>query len=235
MEPLRWVLLLTGIVLILVIFVFGRGLYPRWLRPAYWKKAATGADASGSPGSDENEPPVLVNKKPKKKPAAPVLMAESKVVTVRIMPAQGKAFPADELLLALREAGLRHGQFGIFHCYSEVGYSEGSHTEDDEERIRYSVASLVEPGSFDLSDLKNSQYEGVSIFAILPAPEDGLQLFDDMISKAREIAKAVEGSLTDEQGGAFSLQRERYMREDLIEYLRKQEMARDFSEQSAAE
>jgi cell division protein ZipA len=229
MEPLRWVLLLAGIVLILLVFVLSRGWYPQWLRPNYWRKSqtsSTGAADSGSAGDDDNdnEPPLLVNRKPEKA-AAPALKAESKVVAVRIMPAPGSAFPADELILTLREAGLRHGQLGIFHC----------HADDDEERIRYSVASLIEPGSFDLSKLKDSEYKGVSMFAILPAPEDGLQLFDDMISKAREIAKAVEGTLADEQGGTFSLQRERYMREDLIEYLRRDGISREPFEQSAAE
>jgi len=33
-----------------------------------------------------------------------------------------------------------------------------------------------------------------------------------------------DGNLPDEAGGAFSLQRERYMREDLIEYLRRHDM-----------
>jgi cell division protein ZipA len=207
--------------------VLSRGGYPQWLRPNYWRKSqasSAGATGSGSAGDDDNEPPLLVDRKPEKA-AAPVLKAESKVVAVRIMPAPGSAFPADELILALREAGLRHGQLGIFHC----------HVDDDEERIRYSVASLIEPGSFDLSKLKESEYKGVSMFAILPAPEDGLQLFDDMISKAREIAKAVDGTLADEQGGTFSLQRERYMREDLIEYLRRDGISREPLQPSAAE
>ncbi len=227
MEPLRWVLLLAGIVLILLVFVLSRGGYPQWLRPNHWRKSQTsseGAADSGSAGDDDNEPPLLVDRKPEKA-AAPVLEAESKVVAVRIMPALGTAFPADELILALREAGLRHGQLGIFHC----------HADDEEESIRYSVASLIEPGSFDLSKLKDSEYKGVSMFAILPAPEDGLQLFDDMISKAREIAKAVDGTLADEQGGTFSLQRERYMREDLIEYLRRDGISREPFQPSAAE
>ncbi len=227
MEPLRWVLLLAGIVLILVVFVYSRG----WLRPGQWKKSPANTEAPhGSAGEGDNEPPVLVDRLSEKKAAAPALMAESKVVTVRIMPALGSAFPADELILALRDAGLRHGEFGIFHCHGDPG-----HGDQDEDRIRFSVASLIEPGSFDLSKLQDSEYKGISMFAILPAPEDGLQLFDDMISKAREIAKAVDGTLADEQGGAFSLQRERYMREDLIDYLRKHEFSQQQIQQSADE
>ena len=105
---------------------------------------------------------------------------------------------------------IQHGQYGIFHRLDE----------EDGTRIRYSVASLIEPGSFDLSKLKESSYKGVSIFMVLPAPEDGLELFDDMLQTARDLAKETGGHLLDEQGGALSVQRERYMREEVIEFLR---------------
>ena len=104
----------------------------------------------------------------------------------------------------------------FFHRIAE---SAGSSGEEDE-RIRYSVASLVEPGSFDLSNLKDSEYPGISIFMLLPAPEDGAKMFDEMLGTAREIAKQIDGRLVDEQGGAMSVQRERYMREEVIEFLR---------------
>jgi cell division protein ZipA len=127
------------------------------------------------------------------------------------MPQPGAYFPAEELILALRAVGLQHGQFGIFH----------SMAEGDEERIRYSVASLVEPGSFDLSNLKDSRYQGISIFMVLPAPEDGVELFDEMLGTARDLTKRIEGNLVDEQGSAMSMQRERYMREEVIEFQRR--------------
>ena len=214
MEPLRWILLLVGLVLIGGIFCYSRGWYPkiRWRRRKPEESVAV-------------EPIILPdNDDPAhEEPDVPSLEKDSRVVAVRIMPQQGSAFPAEELILALRSADLRHGRFGIFHCYA-----------DDDERVRYSVASLVEPGSFDLSNLKDSEYRGISVFAILPADEDGVQLFDDMIRKARELAKVIDGTLTDEQGGAFSLQRERYMREDLIEFLRRQEFSAEEDRHTAA-
>jgi len=214
MEPLRWILLLVGAVLIGGIFCYSRGWYPKFRRPQ--RKAV---------GSERVEPviPAEVEETAAPEPEVPSLEDDSRVMAVRIMPQEGSAFPAEELILALRSAGFRHGRFGIFHCYA-----------DDSERVRYSVASLVEPGSFDLSNLKSSEYRGISVFAIMPAEEDGVQLFDDMIRHARELAKSIEGTLTDEQGGAFSLQRERYMREDLIEFLRRQEFNADEDQHSAA-
>jgi len=145
----------------------------------------------------------------------PVVSGDSLVVTVRIMPEPGAQFPAEQLILSLRAARLQHGKFGIFHCIDS----------DTAGRIRYSVASLVEPGSFDLTRLKESSYKGISLFMVLPAPEDGVTLFDDMLITARSIAKDIDGRLVDEQGGALSVQRERYMREEVIDYLRRHQQS----------
>ena len=216
MEPLRWILLLVGAVLIGGIFCYSRGWYPKFRRPR-----------SSADQAERTEPVIIVDSDepapPEPEPEVPVLEDDSRVVAVRIMPQEGGSFPGEQLILALRAAGLRHGRFNIFHCYAE-----------DDERVRFSIASLVEPGSFDLSNLRDSEYRGISVFAIMPAEEDGVQLFDDMIRKAREIAKAIDGTLTDEQGGAFSLQRERYMREDLMEFLRRQEFNSDEDRHTAA-
>ena len=227
MEPFRWILLLAGVALIFAIFCYSRGWYPKLGKLFARRSVVASTDGAVAPGDGETVGAVREQTEAAvaKRAAAPQLRPESKVITVRIMPQEGQTFPAEELILALRSVGLRHGQFGIFHA----------HADDEDGRIRFSVASLVEPGSFDLSRLKDSVYRGISIFAVLPAPEDGLQLFDDMVSKAREISKAINGCLADEQGGTFSLQRERYMREDLIEYLRRRDFNDEFRGQHAAE
>jgi cell division protein ZipA len=208
MEPLRWVLLLIGVIIVALILAQSRGVFPSGRRvkaffAARRRAALVKADESaGSTDESDAEPVEEVSPEP-------ALPDDSRVVTVRILPQPDAAFPAEDLILALRSAGLRHGKFKIFHSMSE-----------DESRIRYSVASLVEPGSFDLSKLTESEYQGISIFAVLPAPEDGVALFDEMLGTARDIAKDIDGRLVDGQGGTLSMQRERYMREEVIEYLR---------------
>ncbi|MCP4000231.1 MAG: hypothetical protein GY727_04890 [Gammaproteobacteria bacterium] len=204
MEPFRWVLLLIGVIIIALVFAYSRGLLSvRFRLPKGLSRIPT-LQSKVKPEEQIKPAP----QEPVSPPKPPPLAKDSKIVTARIMPMPGAHFPAEELILALRGAGLQHGQFDIFHCMS------------DEQRIRYSVASLVEPGSFDLSNLKESQYLGISIFMVLPAPEDGVTLFDDMLAVARDIAKQIEGNLVDEQGSAMSMQRERYMREEVIEFLR---------------
>lgn len=206
MAAFRWVLLLIGVILLLGVFGYSRGWF------ASLRRSKPSVDARVEPVIDALEP----NEEERAAHAhLPPLKADSKIVAVRIMPQEGQQFPAEQLVLALRSAGLRHGKFGIFHF----------HAVDDIDTIRFSVATLIEPGSFDLSKLKESTYRGVSIFTVLPAPEDGVALFDEMLEVARQIARNMDGRLTDERGSTFSLQRERYMREEVIEFLRHKSVA----------
>jgi cell division protein ZipA len=131
-----------------------------------------------------------------------------RIIAVRLMSRERAGFPGEALVLALREAGLRHGQFGIFHRHDAAA----------ESRILFSVASLVEPGSFDLSQLKNRHYPGISLFLVLPGAGDRLVAFDDMMGTARTLAAALDGELLDEQGSRLSVQRERYLREEVIQF-----------------
>ncbi len=52
----------------------------------------------------------------------------------------------------------------------------------------------------------------------LGGPRSGVGAFDDMVSSARELAQRLEGYLLDEQGGTLSIQRERYIREEIIQF-----------------
>ena len=126
------------------------------------------------------------------------------IVTLRLMARDRGGFPAEQFILALREHGMRHGRYGIFHAHDE--------TED----VIYSVANLVEPGTFNLAQVKTDRYPGISLFLVLPGPRDPLEAFDSMISLGKSLALEFSGDLLDEQGGMLSVPRERYLREEII-------------------
>jgi len=131
-----------------------------------------------------------------------------KIVTLRLVAREKKAFKGDELVLSMRGIGLRHGKFGIFHRYDG----------NDETRTIFSAASLVEPGSFDLANIKDQQIPGISLFLVLPGPIDSVESFDLMMTAARALAQSLDGELLDESGSTLSIQRERYLREEIIQY-----------------
>jgi len=53
---------------------------------------------------------------------------------------------------------------------------------------------------------------------VLPGPVDGVEAFDLMMAAARTLAQSLGAELLDESGSTLSIQRERYIREEIIQY-----------------
>jgi cell division protein ZipA len=134
--------------------------------------------------------------------------APQKIVTLRVVAKNKGAFPGDDLILGLRGIGMRSGKFGIYHRYDG----------NDETRTVFSAASLVEPGSFDLKNIKEQKIPGVSFFMVIPGPLDAAEAFDLMMQAARALTQSMDAELLDESGSTLSIQRERYMREEIIQF-----------------
>lgn len=201
MGELRWVLLLVALLVLVAVFLWTRyhGRFTDRLKVPFLGPRNSTAVSS-------RQEPVLTTSAA----ASPALPA--KIVTIRILSRGAVPFAAERLVLALREAGLRHGRYGIFHYAAS----------DEDETPIFSAASLTEPGSFDLTRLRTDVYPGISLFMGLPGPVDGAAAFDAMVKAARGIAKDLEGSLVDELGSTFSVQRERYLREEIIQFQHRQ-------------
>ena len=202
MWELRWVLVGLG-----VLVVAGIYLWPRF-RFKLGQAPESGVQSQGEPhspnsGAIEEEPLSGVGWESKAESVGP-----KKVITVRIIPKTGEELSAELAVLALRKAGLEHGKYGIFHYP----------LSDNEREPEFSVASLMEPGSFDLTNLKVTSLPGMSFFMILPGLGDPVNHFDRMVSIARTLAQSLNAELFDEHGSSWNIQRERYVREEIIEY-----------------
>ena len=204
MAELRWGLLIIGIAVLVAVYIYSRyksTIDKRIASITKRKEPKISQLSLDDDAESEGAPP---------EPAQIELsnVNATKIVAIRLMARSSGGFAAEELILALREQGLQHGQFGIFHRPDT----------EDERQAEFSVASLVEPGSFDLSHLKKDRYPGVSIFLALPGPGDSVEAFDDMVTTSRALAKQLNGELFDEQGSTLSLQRQRYLREEVVHF-----------------
>ncbi len=147
MAELRWLLLLIGICIIAAVYIYTR-YKPRiadQVRTLTFRKEPSFGDLAVGTGAEQLSP---TKQTPEPDPiiAIPSISQEPrKIITIRLMSTDTKGFVAERLILILRELGLRHGQFGIFHRLVEDAAGE----------VAFSVASLVEPGSFDLTKNKN--------------------------------------------------------------------------------
>ena len=160
------------------------------------------------PPETSGEPPG----EPRSAPAAGGVADAERVVSLRLVAREGGHLDAERTVRALREAGLQHGPYDIFH-----------HREDrDAPESGFSVANLVEPGSFDLSSLAGATLPGMTFFLVLPGSGDPVKRFDRMIGIARELCRELDADLLDESGNSWTIQGERYIREELIDYRRRQ-------------
>ena len=205
MEGLRWWLLLFGLLVIAGVYFYSRR---EKSKPTEEPVDTSGPrveptldhDDSDEFGDDDEYPVDSSEPVPESAP--------QKIVTLRLVGHDKKPFQGDELVLSMRGIGLRHGKFGIFHRYDG----------NDESRTIFSAASLVEPGSFDLANIKDQQIPGISLFLVLPGPVDSVEGFDLMMAAARALSQTLDGELLDESGSTLSIQRERYLREEIIQY-----------------
>jgi cell division protein ZipA len=202
MDGLRWLLLVFGLLVVAAVYWYSR----RGLGAT--EAHGTRREPSLGARSREEKPVAGVPPEPPDESDSEPEATPGKVVTLRLVAGHRGTFAGDELALSLRGIGMRHGKFGIFHRY------EGS----DEDRVIFSAASLVEPGSFDLANLKDQRLPGISLFLVLPGPLDGAEAFDLMMATARALAQSLNAELLDESGSSLSIQRERYLREEIIQY-----------------
>ncbi len=212
MDGLRWLLLVFGLLVVTGVYLYSRHQRTRAenladeqasdsrVEPSLDGLNSLENDAVDHGLSDEvasEDAPAV---------AGEVSADQQKIVTLRVIARHNGAFPGDELVLSLRGIGMRHGKFGIFHGF------DGS----DEEKIIFSAASLVEPGSFDMENIKEQKIPGISLFMVLPGPMEGPEAFDLMMTASRALSQSLDAELLDETGSTLSIQRERYLREEII-------------------
>jgi cell division protein ZipA len=205
MWDLRWVLLGLGALVVVGVYLWSKGVFSRRLLPEMPRRERTepsfGDGTSATADVAPNSEPLTVEP-PVRKTAR---TSPDRIITLRLIP-RGEELSAERAVEALAGAGLKHGRYGIFH-------RDGAEGEP-----AFSVASLTEPGTFDLANLGNGTIAGLSFFIVLPGAGDPVARFDSMVETARILTVELEADLHDEGGSSWSVQRERYLREEIIEY-----------------
>lgn len=204
MWDLRWVLLGLGVLVVFGVYLWSRGLLSLRLPPTLASRLRRTEPRMG----DEPDVPEAASVEPLVETVMGTRAAPGgleRIVALRLVP-RADELQAERAVAALREAGLEHGRYSIFH--RQLGSN----------REGFSVASLTEPGTFDLEALADSSIAGLSFFVALPGVGDPVARFDAMVETARALSVELAADLFDERGSSWSSQRERYLREELIEY-----------------
>jgi cell division protein ZipA len=139
----------------------------------------------------------------------------SKIIQLNLIAKQGE-FSGSQIEQAAMASGLQQGEMQIYHRYSSGGG----------QRATFNMASMVEPGFFPFKDMSGFSTPGLTLFAQLPGPEDGLAIFSDMLFTAERMAATLGGALQDETHSTLTKQTIENMRSEIMEHRRQVQLAR---------
>ena len=189
-----------------------RGLFGRSKRAEKEPALSTGAAAIPSP---EDRQPTLPFDEPAPTPTqTPVAEEPPKILVINVV-AKAAYFGGPDLMRAAEEVGLEPGEWNIFH------------RPDDHspQQTLFSMASLVEPGSFPFGRMEGFSTPGLCLFTQLPGPRDGLAVYSDMLFSAERIAALLDGELQDEAHQLLTRDKIERVREEILQHKRRLQLA----------
>jgi cell division protein ZipA len=135
------------------------------------------------------------------------------VLVVNVLSKDKAGFNGPDLLQILLACDLRFGKMHIFHRY-ENAHGRGP--------IQFSLANLVEPGTFDLDSIDTLTTPGVSFFLTLPGPQQSITAFNYMIETAQVLVRNLNAELRDDAHSVMTAQTIEHCRQRIRDFERKQ-------------
>jgi cell division protein ZipA len=133
----------------------------------------------------------------------------SEVLVVNVMSREGGLFRGPALLQVLTSAGLKHGEMNIFHRHLH---------NDSDGPILFSVANILNPGTFEMDNMEEFTTRGVSLFLAMPAPINNREAFENMLKTAQQIRAALDGELRDDHRHLMTAQTIEHYRQRITDY-----------------
>ena len=137
------------------------------------------------------------------------------VIVINIFAPKEQNFSGMELLQLILNCGMRYGEMDIFHRH-EDGFDRG--------RVQFSMANAIEPGTFDLDTMGETDCPGVSFFMGLPGPKNSMKAFDFMLETAQTLVRNLGGELRDERRTPMSDQTIAHCRQRIRDFERRRLM-----------
>lgn len=215
MWELRLILILIGVVIVTGVYLLSRQNRKRGEKQTtglrrkspVFDSGTSAADELDSFSPDDGSAPHL------DEPAdssATVSKEDQLILALHVAARDGAAFAGSRVLETLQANGLKFGSFRIFHRLFK----------GDPQKSVFSVANMLEPGAFDPDALSGQEVPGLTLFLVLPGPQDGVDAYADMLATARHLAQHLGGEVLDETRSTLTRQTARHIRERIIEFQR---------------
>jgi len=163
---------------------------------------------------EQSDSPSKATNAKENKPAKPTIDPEVIVVSV-VMP-ENNVMSGAALLPTLLTLGLRFGDMDIFHRH-EDNAGNG--------KVTFSLANMMNPGTFDLDQIESFSTQGVSLFMTLPNAGDPFEVFEHLMSAAKQLSMEFGAQLLDDKRSVMTKQTEQHYIGKIREFERRNRIA----------
>lgn len=139
-------------------------------------------------------------------PAQPESEAPVDMITLYVVAAEGYQFEGEHVVQCLEALGFEYGEYQIFHRHKHLGNNTSP--------VIFSVANMMQPGIFDLENIKSFSTVGLVIFMHLPTDGNAQTNLRLMLQSSERLASALNGFVLNDR-------REIFDENSRIEYLKR--------------
>ncbi len=226
MALLRIGILVAGLLLVAAIFLFGRpAKTPQGKRrePPEAERPRR-EPVLGEPGTDtaaaETEADTAVSQPELGLPEAEPSPSGSdlgkrpsqdfdKIVSLYVAARAGEVLRGEDIVVAAEKTGLVFGYMNVFHRLLDAHPERGP---------VFSMASIMKPGSFDMTNIREMETPAIAFFLTLPAPMTALDGWEKMLPTVQRMAELLDGVVLDDSRNALGRQRIAHIRDELRAY-----------------
>lgn len=242
-TEMRVIIFLVGMVVLALIYFFGRPRKPGQGKRTLFRnptgqrvEPTFSADLDMDPedseartgeqfdllGGDDNEATTADSKSAKTKARRsnrkPVGLRPDapieRIITLFICAREGEVIAGSDLVVAAEKAGLEFGDRGIFHRMDAGKPQLGP---------VFSMANMLKPGNFDMARIESLDTQGLTLFMALPGPLRALDAWEAMLPTAERLAELLDANLLDEKRSTLGRQGIAHIRDELRAWDRKHE------------
>ena len=136
--------------------------------------------------------------------------SHNQIIVFLIKASPGKDFSGVDILKAIDISGLKFGNMNVFHYH-------GMAEMESRESI-FSLASMYEPGYFELDKMETYQTKGLTLFMQLPTPIDNMLAFSLMQETAMKFTDMLKGELCSSKHNPMNESELQAMRDVISEF-----------------
>ena len=159
------------------------------------------------------EEPVEATVEPAKEP---LMTIDPEVIILSVVMPEGESMSGAMLLPTLLTLGLKFGDMDIFHRH-EDNAGNG--------KVTFSLANIMNPGTFNLDEIETFNTQGVSLFMTLPNAGDSFEVFEKMLNCAKQLALEFKGQVLDDKRSVMTKQTEQHYMSRIRDFTRKHRIA----------